>query len=69
MALFRKNPAEKKLKELTGGFLLNSSFLDRLKKAGLTAADGTEIQKEIKESIKRGEVKAEGIETRLNYLI
>ncbi len=69
MGLFRKDPAEKKLKELTGGFLLNSSFLDRLKKAGLTAADGTEIQREIKESIKRGEVKAEGIETRLNYLI
>ena len=69
MALFRKNPAEKRLKELTGGMFLNKSFTNRLKKEGLTVNDGLEIQKEIKESIKRDEVKAAGVETRLNYLI
>ena len=69
MALFRKDPAEKKLKELTGGVFLNTSFLDRLKKAGLTAADGVEIQREVKKDIKSGEVKEEGVETRINFLI
>ena len=69
MALFRKDPAEKKLKELTGGVFLNTSFLDKLKKAGLTAADGVEIQRKVKEGIKRGAVKEDGVETRINYLI
>ena len=69
MALFRKDPAEKKLKKLTGGVFLNKSFTNRLKKEGLTVNDGLEIQKELKESIKRDEVKADGLETRLNYLI
>ena len=69
MGLFRKDPAEKKLKELTGGVFLNKSFTNRLKKEGLTVNDGLEIQKELKESIKRDEVKADGLETRLNYLI
>lgn len=69
MALFFKNDAEKRLKELTGGLFLNKSFTKRLKKEGLTVNDGLEIQKEIKESIKRDEVKADGVETRINYLI
>ena len=57
MALFFKNSAEKRLKELTGGLFLNKSFTNRLKKEGLTVNDGLEIQKELKESIKRDEVK------------
>ncbi len=58
-----------KLKELTGGLLITSEFENKLKKAGLTAQDGYEIQQEIKESIKRGDVEVDGVETRLNYLI
>ena len=69
MGLFTKNPAEKKLKELTGGMFLNSSFKDKLAKAGLSDADGFIIQRELKSSIKNGEIEVEGVETRLNYLI
>lgn len=69
MGLFSKSPAEKRLKELTGGMFLNSSFKAKLERAGLTTADGFIIQNEIKESIKRDEVKAEGVETRINFLI
>ena len=69
MGLFTKNPAEKKLKELTGGMFLNSSFKDKLAKAGLSDADGFIIQRELKSSIKSGEIEVEGVETRLNYLI
>lgn len=58
-----------KLKELTGGLLFTDSFDKKLKKAGLTAQDGYEIQQEIKESIKRKDVEVEGVETRLNFLI
>lgn len=69
MGLFNKDPAEKKLKELTGGMFLNSSFKDKLAKAGLSDADGFIIQRELKTSIKSGEIEVEGVETRLNYLI
>lgn len=69
MGLFTKNPAEKKLKELTGGMFLNSSFKDKLAKEGLSDADGFIIQRELKSSIKNGEIEVEGVETRLNYLI
>lgn len=69
MVLFKKDPAMQKLKELTGGLLITSEFEDKLKKAGLTAQDGYEIQQEIKESIKRKDVEVEGVETRINYLI
>ena len=69
MGFFKKSPAEKKVKELTGGILLSGSFMDRLSRAGLTSKDGYEIQNELKESIKRNEVEAEGVETRLAFLI
>ena len=60
MGLFNKDPAEKKLKELTGGMFLNSSFKDKLAKAGLSDADGFIIQRELKTSIKSGEIEVEG---------
>ena len=69
MVFFKKDPAMQKLKELTGGLLITSEFEDKLKKAGLTAQDGYEIQQEIKESIKRKDVEVEGVETRINFLI
>ena len=69
MGLFSKNPAEKRLKELTGGIFLTNSFKDKLTKAGLTSADGYKIQNEIKDNIKKGKIKEESIETRINYLI
>ncbi len=69
MALFRKNPAEKKLKELTGGLFLSSEFKERLEREGLSLADGFEIQSQLKEDIKTKKVTEEGLETRMNYLI
>lgn len=69
MGLFSKSPAEKKLKELTGGFLLSSTFIERLETKGLTTSDGTEIKNQLKEEIKSGKTDADGLELRLNYLI
>ena len=69
MVLLKNDPAMQKLKELTGGLLITSAFEDKLKKAGLTAKDGYEIQQEIKESIKQHDVEADEVETRINYLI
>lgn len=70
MGLLRKrNPAEKKLKELTGGFTLNSSFVELLKSHGLSSVDGLEIKKQLKEEVNQNLVKAEDVESRLNFLI
>ena len=69
MGLFNKNPAEKRLKELTGGIFLTKSFKNQLTKAGLTSADGYKIQQDIKESIKRGAINEDSIETRIKNLI
>lgn len=69
MGLFNKNPAEKRLKELTGGIFLTKSFKNKLAKAGLTSADGYKIQQDIKESIKRGAINEDSIETRIKNLI
>lgn len=69
MGLFKKNPAEKRLKELTGGIFLSAEFKDRLKRAGLSAADGFPIQNRLKEDIKSGKVTEDGIDVRIDYLI
>ena len=68
MGLFRKNPAEKKLKELTGGFILSTEFTRRLVKQGLKIQDGNKIQQKLKEEIKQG-LSAEEVPIRLNALI
>lgn len=68
MGLFRKNPAEKKLKELTGGFLLSTDFVNRLKRNGLEIHDGTIIKEKLKDEIKQG-LSAEEVPIRLNILI
>lgn len=70
MGLFRKdNPAEKKLKELTGGFILNSSFSELLKNNGIKTSDGIKIQRQLKDEIKNGEVDELTLELRLDQLI
>ena len=68
MGLFKKNPAEKKLKELTGGFVLKGEFVKRLKRNGLDVSDGNLMQRQLKEEIKQG-LSADKVETRLNILI
>ena len=68
MGLFKKNPAEKKLKELTGGFVLKSEFIKRLEKNGLKNQDGHAIQNQLKDEIKQG-LSVNRVEIRLNQLI
>ena len=70
MGLFKKdNPAEKKLKELTGGFILNSSFIETLKSRGLSIEDGVKIRTQLKREIKEGKVSEVNLEFRLNQLL
>ena len=69
VALFRKNPAEKKLKELTGGRRISKEFKNRLKREGLTISHGTSIYGQLKKEIKTGKVNENNIEKRLGELI
>lgn len=70
MGLFSKDsPAEKKLKELTGGFMLSTPFMDRLKREGLKISDGNEIKDQLKREIKQGRVNESNLESRLDHLI
>lgn len=70
MGLFRKDdPAEKKLKELTGGFLLSTSFMQILKDNNLEIEDGTNIKNQLKDEIKQGKLNEQDVQTRLNQLI
>lgn len=70
MGLFRKdNPAEKKLKELTGGLIFNDSFKDRLKRNNLSLTEGAKIQRQLKGEIKEGKLNEGNLEVRLNQLI
>ena len=43
MSLFSKSAEEKKLKELTGGFLLNESFKNTLEHHGISLTIGFDI--------------------------
>lgn len=55
MGLFSKdNPADKKLKELTGGFMLSNSFVQKLKVNNLNRSDGVKIREQLKNEIKQG---------------
>ena len=70
MGLFSKDsPAEKKLKELTGGRILSISFIDRLKSKGLDSNVGIKIKKQLKQEIRNGAVNEHNMESRLNELI
>lgn len=40
MGFFKKTPEEKKIKELTGGFLLSATFMDTLREKELSNKQG-----------------------------
>ena len=67
--MFSKTLAEKKLEELTGGFIINKHFANLLKENGLTIKDGEKIKKQLKNEIKTGVVSIDGLSIRLMYLI
>lgn len=67
--MFSKSLAEKKLEELTGGFLISKQFENLLEENGLTLKDGEKIKRQLKSEIKAGVVSADGLSIRLIYLI
>ena len=67
--MFSKTTAEKKLEELTGGFLLSDEYKAILKAKGIDLKTGEHIRNQLKEEIKLNIVSHEGLETRLRYLI
>lgn len=69
MGIFSKSLEEKKLKELTGGFLLNKKFKSTLRKAGIDLKVGYDIQETLKNEIRLGKLSANDIEERLNFLV
>lgn len=70
MGLFSKDrPVDKKLKELTGGLILNNSFIKRLKSNDLEVNDGIKIKEQLKKEIKEGSLHEFNIEYRLSELI
>lgn len=69
MGLFRKSPAEKKLKELTGGIILSTNFINRLKENGIEIKQGVKIQNQLKDEISGGSVDENNLEDRLTQLV
>ena len=70
MGLFRRSsPAEKKLKSLTGGFLLSTSFINMLKEHNIKLEDGNKIKNQLKDEIKQGTLNENNVEVRLKQLI
>ncbi|WP_407433113.1 hypothetical protein [Methanobrevibacter sp.] len=69
MGMFSKNPAEKKLEELTGGFILSEEYKAILKAHGIDVKTGEHIKNQLKEEIRLNIVSEEGLQTRLRYLI
>lgn len=67
--MFSKNPAEKKLEELTGGFILSEEYKAILKAHGIDVKTGEHIKNQLKEEIRLNIVSEEGLQTRLRYLI
>ena len=69
MGIFQQSPAERKLQELTGGSTLSAEFKALLKANNIDLVTGEHIKKQLKEEIKLDIVSADGLETRIRYLI
>jgi len=70
MGLFRRgNSAEKKLKKITGGFILNNDYMNKLKEHDLDVDDGIKIKNQVKEEIKQGKIGEHDVRVRINQLI
>ena len=52
MGIFSKSPAEQKLEELTGGFLLSDEYKALLKANNIDLKTGEHIKNQLKEEIK-----------------
>ncbi|MBR0271674.1 MAG: hypothetical protein IJQ68_06770 [Methanobrevibacter sp.] len=69
MGMFSKSPAEQKLEDLTGGFILSDEYKALLRANNIEFSVGEHIKNQLKEEIKLNIVSEEGLETRLRYLI
>lgn len=70
MGLFSKtSPGEKKLKELIGGFLLNSEFQLVLERWGIKQEFGYTIQRYLKDDIKRQNLTPDEVPNRIHYYL
>lgn len=69
MGIFKQSPAERKLEELTGHSTLSEEFKALLRANNIDLATGNQIKRQLKEEIKLDIVSAEGLETRIRYLI
>ena len=69
MGIFQQSTAEKKLEQLTGRSTLSEEFKALLRANNIDLATGEHIKKQLKEEIKLDIVSAEGLETRIRYLI
>lgn len=67
--MFSKTPAEEKLEDLTGGFILSDEYKALLKANNIEISVGEHIKNQLREEIKLNIVSEEGLETRLRYLI
>lgn len=69
MGIFSKTPAEQKLDELTGGYILSNEYKAILRANNIDLKTGESIRNQLKEEIKLNIVSEEGLQTRLRYLI
>ena len=70
MGLFKKSsPAEKTLKELMGGFLLNGEFMKVLEMWGIKSEDGYKIQRYLKDDIKKQGLTSDEVPVRIHYYL
>lgn len=70
MGLFSKDTgAEKRLKELTGGFILSEGFRERLKEYGLSIYEGVKLCDELKIKIKEENMPANNVADELTHLL
>ena len=69
MGFLSQSPAEKKLEQLTGGLTLSDEYKALLRANNIDLGTGEHIKKQLKEEIKLDIVSADGLETRIRYLI
>ena len=61
--------AEKKLKQLTGGFFLNDTYSKILEKHNIATIEGIKIRDKVKEEIKSGKISSSDVKDRLIDLL
>ena len=61
--------AKKRLKEITGGFALSTTYQEKLRRHNLTISEGVNIRSQISKEIESGTLSSEDVEHRINKLL